>query len=201
MTGSGALPNWQDKELRILEGLIHRDDFKADIAALPDGDFETRFTALMRIADKYGLHGAVMVLDNYARTGEIVPDDVIPRMSVICDADETAGPTDSIEHARYNYVAERGFPKAGVYIFIPPGTTQIAAKSFLQSSWSYIESKLGGRQKRVRRMNKAERDAEVLRLHELGLKDREVADKINADDRVKDPITYLDVGRIVKRKS
>ena len=200
------MPNWQDKALRKLNGLIHFDGFQTDINNLPTGDFEARFSALYKITEKYELPGSCIgILDHYAKTNELDPGKAFSKMSIICSQDKTAGPTDSFAHAHFDYIAQENFPQPGLHLFIPIGTSQIELKSFVQSHWPYIESKLttlnhGEQTQRVRQKTKAKRDAEILRLHGQGLDANAIVEKISSDVRFKDEsLIYTDIPQIVKR--
>lgn len=208
MTGKKRAANWQAKAAREIERLRYRADFRADIASLPLNDFEARFSALLKISERYGLSSAASVLlDIYARTGNIEPNEAVSKMSVICVDDQTAGPTDDVEFAHHNYVAETGFRQPGVYVFIPPGTDKTAATSFVLSSWDYIESKLlslsdRGKPKRVRGRPKARRDARVVELARersgSKLTHEQIAEKINSEFEGEN-LQYYHIGKILER--
>lgn len=136
-------PNWQDKAVRRLEGLQYSKDFRADVAALPLDDAEKTTGAILGIIKKYRLpQECGLVIYDLAVTGKINASKAISGMSVICDDDETAGPADAPRAASYNYTVRKKFAQPGVSIFIPVGARITEVKSFIQSSWPYIEAKL-----------------------------------------------------------
>lgn len=197
MAGGSKVPRWQDKQLRRLEGLVYNRDFQNDLNQI---DISVGFEPLYRFAEKYKVQPTLIL--EYLKNRRIPPSAVIPTMSIICDEDETAGPADSLEEAQYNYIAMRKFPHSGVHLYIPPGSDQAEIASFIKDHWPYIEGKIG-KAKKIRRSPAAERDAEVIRLRESGMKHAAIADVINKDKRFEKlrPITYVDIPRIVKRKS
>jgi hypothetical protein len=186
MAGAKGIPNWQDKAVRKLEGLQYNEDFKADIAAIPRNSAEAT-GAILDIIKRYELsHQCGPILYHYAVTGEMEADRALSGMSVICDDDETAGPADSLKEAEYNYIVKRKFGQPGINIFIPAGVSITEVKSFITSSWPYIETKLvaiAGSQKvqRTRRRPKAERDTRVRQLHNEGYKNAKVAEIVNEE--------------------
>lgn len=202
MTGDSK---WQDKHKRRLEALIYDVDFQKDLRDLPDrSENETFLFALFKLTEKYDLPlSAASIIDEYLKTGELSAQAAHSGLLIICDHDQTAGPTTSADLANYNYQVHRSFAHRGVEIFIPPGSGQGEVESFIADNWkSYIEPKIG-KPDNVRRSPMAERDAEVIRLIDLSkYSHKEIAEMINEDNRFNDKnmdITYTDVAQIKKR--
>lgn len=190
---------WLDKPLRKLEALIYDSSFKQDLSTLPSLKSTEITGALLDLTQKYDLPGAsCLLIYNYLKTGVLSADTKATRLSVICDEDQTCGPTDNKDEAGFRYVAHRGFPPRGVELYIPPKTSKNELTSFIKDNWEYIERKVG-KPRKVRRSPMAERDAEIKRLKASGLSYQEIATRVNADERFPDStITYADIPRIIR---
>ncbi len=197
MTGNKNHSRWQDIQLRKLEGLVHDPLFKKDLASLPSlANFKEYSLALGKLTEKYGLSLlSAIIINKYIKTGEISAESVVPSMAIICNKDETSGPTDSIELAQFNYLAHKGFLQDGVHIFVPPGTSHSELKSFIKDYWSYIEDKIGKPQ-RIRRASKAKRNTEIVRLHNDNHTNKQILKIIDED--YLDPLTIDDIARIIR---
>lgn len=196
---------WLDKPLRKIEALLYRDDFQNDLTQLRTGLMEEGLAGkILDLARKYKLppESATIIYD-YLRTGELSATKDSTPLVIICDADQTCGPTDDKNDAEYRYVVQRGFPRHGVELFIPPGSSPSEIKSFIDDNWKYIESKIG-RPTHERRSRRAERDAEVLRLANTGkYSHAEIAIMIDENPKYSETdktFTYSDVAIILNRK-
>lgn len=195
---------WIDKTVRLIEKLQYNDAFREDVRNLLL--FEDDSTEkLLNLADKYSLpSSSIPILLNYAETGKISHIEDATSLAVICDTDQTCGPTDNKDYAEYLYVSHRGFTRHGVELFIPSGSSLSEVKSFIDDNWEYVESKIG-KPDIVRRSPKAERDAEVIRLVRTGKHTHtQIADIIENDPKFKDDkrtFTYTDVAQIVSRNN
>lgn len=178
MTGDSK---WQDKHKRRLEALVYDVDFQKDLKDLPDrSENETFLFALFKLTEKYDLPlSAASIIDGYLKTGELSAQAAHSGLLIICDYDQTAGPAASAEQAEHNYTAHRGFTNKGIELFMPPGTSAIEAKSFIDDHWRYIESKIG-KPDRIRRHSTAERNAKILALHKEGLSNEEIINQVRS---------------------
>ena len=190
---------WLDKPLRRLEALIHDDEFQRDLSSLPSIKSAEITGALLELVQKYDLpNTSSLIIYNYLATGTLSTNTDATSFALVCDEDQTCGPTDNKEGAEYKYAVHRGFPPRGVELYIPPQTSKNELISFIKDNWEYIERKIG-KPKKVRRSPMAERDAEIKRLNSSGLSPEEIAAHINSDERFpSSTITYADIPRIIK---
>lgn len=191
MTGKNKPSKWQDKHLRKLENLSHNIDFQDDLKHINLGG---GFSPLYDLAKKHDVQPLLML--EYIRNRTILPSAVVPTISIICDEDETAGPSDSLEEAQFNYVTMRGFPHSGIELHIPPGSSQVEIMSFIKDNWPYIETKIG-KPLRNKRQRVAERNTQIIRLHHQGFNNHEILEMVK--DNFPGNLIIDDVSAIIRK--
>lgn len=197
---------WLDRPLRKIEALLCREDFQNDLNRVRAHLAESEVAGkILDLTTKYGLPSeSATIIYDYLATGELSATANSTSLAIICDTDQTCGPTSDKADGEYRYVAQRGFPRHGVELFIPPGSSPAEIKSFIDDNWDYIEAKIG-KPLYERRSRRAERDAEIIRLTELGEYSRaEIAAIIDEDPRYgknDGSFGYNDVSIILKRKN